>query len=124
MRRKLNLRVRRHAEPTQLEIVREVMLAAAECGTWLTLDELARLTHYPQTSISAQLRHLRKPANGSFLVEKRRRESEEVVLRDPRSAVWEYQLWRGMRRLVFSAPRTGGLRRPDGAVAETAQAVL
>jgi DNA-binding IclR family transcriptional regulator len=27
----------------------------------LTLDELAKLTHYPPASIFAQLRHLRKP---------------------------------------------------------------
>ena len=45
----------------QREVIRDVMLSAGQCATWLTLDELTKLTHYPPTSISAQLRHLRKP---------------------------------------------------------------
>src|SRR5262245_34835562 len=57
----------------QRDVLCDVMLSARECETWLTLDELAKLTHYPPASISAQLRHLRKPQYGAFVVEKRLR---------------------------------------------------
>ena len=70
---------------TQLEVILEVMLSAAECGAWLTLRELAGITRYGEASISAQLRHLRKPAFGSYVVEKRRRGN-------PGRGVWEYRL--------------------------------
>jgi hypothetical protein len=39
-------------------------------GTWLTLEEISRLTGDPPASISAQLRHLRKPRFGGHEVEK------------------------------------------------------
>ena len=42
-------------------------------GSWRTLDEIAQATGDPHASISAQLRHLRKPRFGSFIVEKRSR---------------------------------------------------
>ena len=68
---------RRGATPVarrrQRDVLCDVMLSARQCETWLTLDELARLTHYPQASISAQLRHLRKPEYGGFVVEKQPR---------------------------------------------------
>ena len=39
------------AKPVQFrkqgEVIRDVMLSAGQCATWLTLDELAKLTHYP-----------------------------------------------------------------------------
>jgi hypothetical protein len=88
------------AEPTQREVLCDVMLSARECDAWLTLDELAKLTHYPPASISAQLRHLRKPEYGSFVVEKRRRMVDEVVQRDPHGPVWEYQLQWSVRRMA------------------------
>jgi len=37
---------------------------------WRTLDEISKLTGDPQSSISAQLRHLRKRRFGSFIVER------------------------------------------------------
>src|ERR1700691_5133383 len=49
---------------SQREIIRDVMLSAADCQTWLTLRELRALTQYGEASISAQLRHLRKEQNG------------------------------------------------------------
>jgi len=52
------------ARRRQRDVLCDVMLSARQCETWLTLDELARLTHYPPASISAQLRHLRKPEYG------------------------------------------------------------
>lgn len=68
---------------TQMQTIREVMLSAADCGTWLTLREIAALTHYGEASISAQLRHLRKPQFGRYVLEKRRRGS---------GGTWEYRL--------------------------------
>jgi len=55
---------------SQREIIRDVMLAAADCDTWLTLGELRALTRYGEASISAQLRHLRKLENGGYDVSK------------------------------------------------------
>lgn len=40
-------------------------------GEWRTLGEIEEATGYPQASISAQLRHLRKHRFGSWNVEKR-----------------------------------------------------
>jgi len=85
----------------QRDVLRDVMLSANECEAWLTLEELARITRYPAASISAQLRHLRKPRHGGFLLRKRCR----VVAKTPLSRVevefahgptWEYCLerWR------------------------------
>jgi hypothetical protein len=84
------------------------MLSAAQCDTWLTLQELALLTHYGEASISAQLRHLRKPEYGAFVVEKRQRDADAVVRKEV-GVVWEYKLRRGMRRKVLRRwmPRRG-----------------
>lgn len=70
---------------TQFEVIRDVMLSAAECNTWLTLRELARITAHGEASISAQLRHMRKPQFGGYTVEKRRRGVAS-------NGVWEYRL--------------------------------
>jgi len=50
---------------TQLETIREVMVSAAQRDSWLTLREIAAITHYGEASISAQLRHLRKPRSAA-----------------------------------------------------------
>jgi biotin operon repressor len=78
--------------PTQLDIVRQVMLLAAQNDSWLTLEELARKTKFAEPSISAQLRHLRKPEHGAFAVEKRRRIGDEALRTNTRERVWEYQV--------------------------------
>jgi hypothetical protein len=87
MRTKNEKQAKRVEGPRQREVLRDVMLSAAQCGSWLTLRELSRLTNYGETSISAQLQHLRKARYG---------------------AVWEYRLrgvWRPeTRRDWFSAP--------------------
>lgn len=62
----------------QHEAIRDFMLAR---GGWLTLAEIEDAVGYPQASISAQLRHLRKPQFGSWRVDKRRRAS---------GGTWEY----------------------------------
>jgi hypothetical protein len=85
---------------SQREIIRDVMLAAADCDTWLTLGELRALTRYGEASISAQLRHLRKCENGGYDVAKRHREGATVARSgtDGRGeCVWEYRMDRGTR---------------------------
>ena len=54
----------------QHEVIRDLLLAKRK---WWTLAEIERATDYPQSSISAQLRHLRKEKFGSWNVEKRKR---------------------------------------------------
>jgi hypothetical protein len=93
----------------QRDVLCEVMLSAGQCETWLTLVELARLTHYGEASISAQLRHLRKPRYGAFVLEKRRREVAEIVCKVEHGPVWEYRLSRAVRVLsgTVAAPIGG-----------------
>ena len=91
---------------TQREVLRDVMLSAGQCNTWLTLRELALLTHYGEASISAQLRHLRKSRYGAFAIEKRQRRAFAVVGDEARGPViWEYQLRRGVH---YARPRVRG----------------
>ena len=83
---------------SQREVIRDVMLAAADCDTWLTLAELRTLTRYGEASISAQLRHLRKTCNGGYEVIKRRR--GEPAGAHPVSDgeyLWEYSVARAGR---------------------------
>lgn len=42
-------------------------------GIWRTLNEIEKITGFPQASISAQLRHLRKKRFGCYNVNKQRR---------------------------------------------------
>jgi hypothetical protein len=91
MGRKRGRRVQQQIPPTQRDVVRDVMLAAGKYGAWMTLRELARLTRYGETSISAQLRHLRKARCGGYVLEKRVRKPE-VVSCEEHFVVWEYQL--------------------------------
>ncbi len=81
---------------SQRDVIRDVMVAAADCDTWLTLGELRALTRYGEASISAQLRHLRKTENGGYEVAKRRREDAAPVRgADGRGeCTWEYRIAR------------------------------
>ena len=82
---------------SQREVIRDVMLAAVDCDTWLTLGELRALTRYGEASISAQLRHLRKLENGGHDVSKQRREDAvgAGASADGRGeCVWEYRILR------------------------------
>ncbi|HLK02926.1 MAG TPA: hypothetical protein VKT53_00695 [Candidatus Acidoferrum sp.] len=72
-----------------------MMLSANECGAWLTLAELSAMTRYPAASISAQLRHLKKPQFGNYELEKQLRAGAD--LSDGHGAVWEYRLTRRTR---------------------------
>lgn len=89
----------------QREVIRDVMLSAGQCATWLTLDELAKLTHYPPASISAQLRHLRKPQNGAHAVIKRCRTTNKAMRAEGFGAVWEYAVQQERRVPVRRAGR-------------------
>lgn len=53
-------------------------------GPWRSLAEIKGLTGDPESSISAQLRHLRKERFGGYIVEKRRRTEA--------SGTWEYRV--------------------------------
>jgi hypothetical protein len=90
---------------TQMEAIRDVLLRAADArddGAWLSLREIELLTHAPQASISAQLRHLRKPQFGAWVVEKRRRGA-------PERGVWEYRLGRPAGAAGDALPSTDAL---------------
>src|SRR6202022_1763768 len=85
---------------SQREIIRDVMLSAADCERWLTLGELRALTRYGEASISAQLRHLRKLENGGYDVSKHRREDAVAAgaVADGRGeCVWEYRIVRTLQ---------------------------
>jgi hypothetical protein len=91
MRRTKKARLVRTSLPSQREVLRDVLLSATLCGSWLTLRELSWLTQFGEASISAQLRHLRKPQYGRYEVEKRVRRG--LVVSDvERGAIWEYRL--------------------------------
>ena len=57
------------------------------------------MTRYPETSISAQLRHLKKPKFGNYELEKRPRTRAGGDLDDGHGVEWEYRLTR-RRRVV------------------------
>jgi hypothetical protein len=97
---------------SQREIIRDVMISAADCETWLTLGELRALTRYGEASISAQLRHLRKTENGGYDVIKRHREgvTPERPGTDGRGeCVWEYRITRGMFGIETGRTSSSGL---------------
>ena len=61
---------------------RDMILQHMLNGSWQTLGEIEIALNYPQASISAQLRHLRKKDHGGYIVDKRRRGK----------GTWEYQV--------------------------------
>lgn len=63
----------------QHERIRDWMLAQSG---WKTLAEIRAALCYPESSVSAQLRHLRKAKYGSYRIEKRRRHG----------GTWEYRV--------------------------------
>jgi hypothetical protein len=62
----------------QMETIRDWMLGHP---FYCTLAEIATALNYPEASVSADLRHLRKKRFGAFRVLKRRREGQRT---------WEY----------------------------------
>lgn len=63
----------------------EAVRAFMERGGWHTLAELSAALGYPEASISARIRDLRKPRWGARTVERRRRG-------EPKSGLFEYRL--------------------------------
>lgn len=57
-------------------------------GQWRTLFEIEQVTGDPASSVSAQLRHLRKERFGGFLVERRKRG-------DRKAGLFEYRVTGG-----------------------------
>jgi hypothetical protein len=101
----------RSVVPTQREVLRDVMLAAGKYGAWMTLRKLGRLTRYGETSISAQLRHLRKANCGGYVLEKRVRKPE-VVSGEEQFVMWEYRLRaQALKQRGICAGTTVTLRR-------------
>jgi len=115
MRKIQGRELRRIARRRQRDVLCDVMLSARQCETWLTLDELSKLTHYPPASISAQLRHLRKPEFGGYAVEKRQRAAGRILRGEDFGTVWEYHLKRAVRRKV-----AGARLRSEGRTVSTA----
>lgn len=74
----------------QIKRIKDLMLD----GEWRTLQEIAKETGDPESSISAQLRHLRKDRFGGWTVEKQRRG-------DPSEGLFEYRV---LEPLPGSAP--------------------
>jgi len=96
----------------QRDVLCDVMLSAGQCDTWLTLEELAKLTQYPPASISAQLRHLRKQEFGGYQVEKQQRLSGRILQGEDFGTVWEYRLQRGVHRIQPRPHAAGRGARP------------
>jgi len=105
------------ARRRQRDVLCDVMQSARQCETWLTLDELSKLTHYPPASISAQLRHLRKPEYGGYAVEKRPRAVGQVLRGEDFGTVWEYQLKRAIHRKIVAARQSSDTRLAKQSVA-------
>lgn len=73
----------------QIQRVFQVLFVSRIFGDWLTLAEIRERTGDPEASISAQLRHLRKPRFGGHTIDKRRRG-------DPAAGLWEYRMGAGV----------------------------
>jgi hypothetical protein len=76
-----------NAQPKPLAGQIERVYLALSAGQWLTLPEMHQRTGDSVASISAQIRHLRKPENGAHTILKRRRGRTEAGL-------FEYRLFR------------------------------
>lgn len=72
-------------------------------GGWKTLEEISRETGDPESSISAQLRHLRKDRFGGHIVDKRRRGK-------PEDGLFEYRL---SAQMTHSPEKDPGKSNPE-----------
>jgi hypothetical protein len=78
------------ADEKRITKQRDAVLKLMLSGNWLTLSELSQLLEreygrkFPEASVSARLRDLRKRRYGSYRVDHRRREGG--------SGWWEYRL--------------------------------
>lgn len=81
-------------DATQLETIRDLMLGRGLDALvvppgveWFTVEELGGLTGFQHTSISAQLRNLRKKKHGAHIVLRRPRANTDQL-------VYEYKVSR------------------------------
>ena len=74
----------------QIATIRELLLPLG----YLTLAEIARLTGYPEGSIGADLRHLRKSKHGSFDVPRLRINNTWHYTVNPPLVTGQQSLWR------------------------------
>ena len=133
MRRGIGARSSQDRE-TQLRGIRDLMLAAAKRGAWLTLGEIARITEVGEASVSAQLRHLRKLRHGRHRVEKRvrraRRGTADVIQEmgavgkhraEGTPRIWEYRVLPPAGRGFSARPDRSGTRahEPEAAALES-----
>ena len=88
-------------------------------GEWRTYREIAALSGDPENSISAQLRHMRKPRFGSHTIERRSRDGREKGL-------YEYRLTVNHDGVVHQEPQKfhgGQWHRKGGSLADGALTV-
>jgi hypothetical protein len=76
----------------QLIRVRDAMLD----GQWRTFSDISEITGDPEPSISAQLRHLRRPCFGAYAVDKRKMAS----------GLWQYRVTEGAAMPPFQLNTT------------------
>jgi len=69
-------------------------------GNWRTLAEIAQITSDHEASISAQLRNLRKPVFGGYVVERRSRGERS-------SGLYEYRLSKPSPLIQFNYDEHG-----------------
>jgi len=82
----------------QHEEIKKLMLD----GNWRTLREIAGGLRYPEASVSAQLRHLRKPRFGAYVVERRRRDFSSLYEYrvQPRASSSQHPIARVLNRAI------------------------
>ena len=85
--------------------IKRIFILMAD-SKWRTLAEIASATHAPSPSVSAQLRHLRKPRFGAHKVERRRRGNAGRGL-------YEYRLLPKKRSLSSLDHVLLAMHRPD-----------
>ena len=78
----------------QIDAIKDYMLSVG----WKTLAEIEEALGYPQASISAQLRHLRKERFGSYQVDKQRTK--------PKGGTWMYRVRKPFQEQLFGHERT------------------
>ena len=61
----------RDRDGARLAYQMSAVVSLVKNGSWWTLKDLSRTTGYPESSVSARLRDLRKPKFGSFNVERK-----------------------------------------------------
>jgi len=91
----------------QHEQIRDFMLDKAIDNKWVSLEDIELALCYSQSSISAQLRHLRKPKFGSYIVNKRRMGDSWEYQVLPKDGIESWILKKQARELLNSSSVSG-----------------